>query len=84
MSIQQLANDAAREIVTYLDCSTEKSADVSRIVEKALVETMKDTQARCIDVVSVCCSADRDLAHKISDELQRKQKALVANLSSMR
>jgi hypothetical protein len=49
-----------------------------------LVGVAKETQARCLDVVQICCSLDKDLAHKISDELVRKQAALIANLSSMR
>ena len=37
----------------------------------------------CVDTIKGCCS-DADLAHKIAREIDQKEKALVANLSSMR
>ncbi|MEK9754551.1 MAG: hypothetical protein VW338_15260 [Rhodospirillaceae bacterium] len=84
MPIDKLAKDTAGEILATLGAGPDKSAEVTRTIEKALVGVAKETQVRCLDVVQVCCSADKDLAHKISDELVRKQAALIANLSSMR
>jgi len=84
MSIKQVADDTAKEILTSLGADVEKSGDVSRIVEKALLVVLREARAGCVDVVKVCCSADQDLAHKIADELRHKEQALIANLSSLR
>ena len=84
MSIRKLADDSAREILTSLGGNIDKSGDVAQIVEKALITVMRDTRAGCVDVVNLCCSADQDLAHKISEELRQKEKALIASLSSLR
>lgn len=84
MPIQKLADDVTTEILAALGTGADKSAQIARIVERALVSVAKETQARCVDVVQVYCSADKDLAHKIADEMARNQLALIANLSSMR
>jgi len=84
MPIDKLAAEAANEIISALGGDAAKAADVSRIVEKALVAAMRDTHSSYVNVVNHCCGADQDLAHKIADELKHKQDALVANLSSMR
>lgn len=84
MTVRQIADDVALEVITSLGGNADKTEDVSRIVEKALLSVMRDTQSGCVDVVNVCCSADQDLAHKISDEIQKKKIALIANLSSLR
>lgn len=84
MSIRQLADGATQEILTCLGQDAQKSDDVSRIVEQALAEAVRQTQDGCLEVVNVCCSADQDLAHKIADEVRKKEHALIANLSSLR
>ena len=84
MSIKQLADDTAQEILTSLGSDVDKSDDISRIVQKALLTVMHETREGYVDVVKVCCSPDLDLAHKIADELRRKEIALIANLSSLR
>ncbi len=84
MAIQQLASGATKEILAAIGGGDDKSAEISRIVEKALVSAIRETQSKCLDAVTVCCSPDNDLAHKISSELKRQQSALIANLSSMR
>ena len=84
MSISELADSAAKEIVTSLGGGEDDTKNASQIIEKALISVMKDMRSQYVDVVNVCCSADQDLAHKISRELQNKETALIANLSSMR
>jgi len=84
MSIKQMADDTAAEILASLGGDGAKSGDVSRIVENALLAVLREARAGCTDVVRVCCSADEDLAHKIADELRHKEQALIANLSSLR
>ena len=84
MSIKQLADNTAKEILKSLNSNVNKSDDVALIVEKALLTVLREAREGCADVVNVCCSPDRDLAHKIADELRLKEKALIANLSSLR
>lgn len=84
MSIKQLADDTAKEISNSLNCGNDKSDDISRIVEKALFAVLKEVQTECVNVVNICCNPDQDLAHKIARELRLKEKALIANLSSLR
>lgn len=84
MSIRQLADDTAKEILKSMGSDVGKSGDVSPIVEKALMTVLRETRSSCTDAVNTCCSADQDLAHKISNEIRQKETALIANLSSMR
>ncbi len=84
MSIKQLADDTTKEILKFLTCEDDKLDDVSRIVEKALLTVLCEMHTRYVDVVNICCSPDQDLAHKIAKELRLKEKALIANLSSLR
>jgi hypothetical protein len=82
MPIKELADGAAKDILAALGADAAKSAEVSKIVEKTLIAGMLEVRERCVDVVESCCSDD--LAHQISKEIERKEKALVANLSSLR
>ena len=84
MSIRQLADDAATEILASLGEDADNSKDISQIVEKALLVVMRDMRRGSVDVVNMCCSPDQDLAHKIADELHHKEQALITNLSSLR
>lgn len=84
MSVHQLADGATQEILKCLGQDAQKSEEVSRIVEKVLAEAVRQTQAGCLEVVNVCCSADQDLAHKIAEEVRKKEHALIVNLSSLR
>jgi hypothetical protein len=83
MVIKQLAENATADIVAAIGADGSQSAEISGIVEKALIEAVLDVRARCVDTIKGCCS-DADLAHKIAREIDQKEKALVANLSSMR
>tara|TARA_R110000803_G_scaffold43745_1_gene93121 strand:+ start:241 stop:540 length:300 start_codon:yes stop_codon:yes gene_type:complete len=84
MSIKKLADNTAKEILKSLGNDADKSDDIALIVEKALLAVLREAREGCVDVVNICCSPDRDLAHKIADELRLKEKALIANLSSLR
>lgn len=84
MSIQQLADRTAREILASMQAPDIKLETVSRIVEKAVLTTMAETRSGCVDVVHQCCRPDQDLAHKISQRIRQREQALIANLSSLR
>lgn len=84
MSLHELADDTARHVLEKLGHGTDRLAEVSQIIETALEQSIRSTNERCIEAVNICCSADQDLAHKIAEELRRKETALIANLSSLR
>ncbi|MBO6520530.1 MAG: hypothetical protein JJ900_08710 [Rhodospirillales bacterium] len=84
MSLHELADDTARDVLEKLGHGTDQLADVSQIIEAALEKSIRSTKEGCIDAVNICCSADQDLAHKIAEQLRLKERALIANLSSLR
>ncbi len=53
-------------------------------IERAIIDSFRDGAVRSAKVAKDYCAADRDLAHKVADEIQRANAALIANLSSMR
>lgn len=67
-----------------LSPSDDQTKEVSAIIEQALVDAVGEANQRCSQLAKACCSADRDLAHKIADQIERSHQALVANLSSLR
>lgn len=84
MSVKELADSKSQEIVDLLGADAAKTAEVSRIIEGALLDVMRTTRESFVQSVNICCSADQDLAHKIAEDMHRKEVALVANLNSMR
>ncbi len=62
----------------------EQAKAVADVIERAIIDSYRDAAARCAKVASECCSADRDLAHKVADQIERANTALIANLSSLR
>lgn len=86
MSFRTRSEDTAKAIFGALSVepSDAQSKEIVAIVERAVVETAVEANRNCTSVAHQCCSADRDLAHKIADEIDRAHKALIANLSAMR
>jgi aspartate-semialdehyde dehydrogenase len=86
MNFKTRAADIARKVSQLLDTtpSANTQNQVAELIERALMDAALDNSEECAKVAMVCCSADRDLAHKIAEEIRRKNVALIANLSSMR
>ena len=57
---------------------------VKSVIQEAVIKAVLETRSTCVDVAKECCSADRDLAHKVAEEIRLANTALIANLSSMR
>ncbi|MDJ0942885.1 MAG: hypothetical protein QNJ30_05455 [Kiloniellales bacterium] len=57
---------------------------VTSIIEAAMRDAVEAASAESRKVVSACCDADQDMAHKISAEIKRANTALVANLQGLR
>lgn len=86
MTIASRAEKAAKAVLEALQfgATPGQSKQVARIIEQAMIESYRDAAERCARVAVGCCEEDRDLAHKIADEIRRANTALIANLSSLR
>ncbi|MDX1487903.1 MAG: hypothetical protein R3268_06870 [Acidiferrobacterales bacterium] len=86
MNFRERAEGTAKAVlgIVEVEASTEQKKLVAATIEKALINAVLEGADEDAKVAMKCCSADRDLAHKIADEIERKKAALIANLSSMR
>ena len=86
MKLKEHAEKAAENVLAILGASPDEqqSKDISAAIEKAVIAAVLDEASRCATVAKDCCSADRDMAHKIESEIRRTNDVLIANLSSMR
>ncbi len=86
MTFRERAEDAAKAVFDVMQASPTdgQTKQVVDAVEQAIVEAVLDEQQRCVHVAMDCCSADRDLAHKLGEEIRRSEVALIANLSALR
>jgi hypothetical protein len=86
MSFAELAKDAAKEIVGVLEASPneEQISRVKKAIERVVIEAVLEEQRRCAHAAIECCSADKDMAHKIGEEIRRSEVGLIANLSALR
>ncbi|MFQ5764232.1 MAG: hypothetical protein ACE5GT_04835 [Rhodospirillales bacterium] len=86
MTISNYAEAAVAAITETLGVtpSADQAKALDRTVQDAIIRAVLDERGRCAKVATNVCSADRDLAHKISDQIRRGEAALIANLSSLR
>ncbi len=86
MEFRERAQEAAKDLFGILQAapSAELETQVVKVIEQTMIDTLLEEGERCTKVAMQCCSADKDLAHKISERIQQTQAALIANLSSMR
>ncbi len=86
MSFREQADKAAQAVAEAYGAAVtpEQAKAAADVIERAIVESYRDAAARCAKVASECCAEDRDLAHKVADQIKRANTALIANLSSLR
>ena len=87
MALDKTAQKAAKKIDSALsdyDLSDEQKLQILKIIEKSIIKTVEETSDMHREATAICCGPEADLAHKISEEAERKKKALIANLSAMR
>lgn len=86
MSITSHTETAVNKIAEALGAmpSEDQAKDINRIIQQAIINAVLEEGSRCATVAATVCSPDKDLAHKIADEIRLNEKALIANLSSMR
>ncbi len=83
MSFREQAVQAVAEALGATP-TPEQAKAAAEVIERAIIDSFRDGAVRSAKVAKDCCAADRDLAHKIADEIHRANTALIANLSSMR
>jgi hypothetical protein len=87
MSVQETVDIATNAIMKTLSkhqLSDAEREEVSRIVSKLLVKTVKKTTHNQVETAVNCCGPEKDLAHQLSEEMHRKKNLLISNLMAMR
>ncbi len=86
MNISENANSTAQAVCALLGVEPDKAqiSEVTRLIERSLISALLSESERHTHLVMSCCSADLDMAHKLTNEIRASTNALVANLSSMR
>lgn len=84
--LRKRAEETARSLFETIQfgASPGQSRQAVDLIEEAMLDAYRDCAERCAQVALDCTSEDRDLAHKIADEIRRANTALIANLSSLR
>ena len=86
MTFRTQAEQTARAVVDTLDAapSDAQSKRIADLIERAIIDSYRDAAGHCATVARESCGADKDLGHKVADEIRRANIALIANLSSLR
>jgi hypothetical protein len=87
MSVQSSIEDTTTAIMNALSrhkLSDAERNEVTRIVSKLLVKTVKKTTRNQIETALNCCGPERDLAHQLSEEMHRRKNLLISNLMALR
>ena len=87
MSVQSSIDETVAGIEKALSrhqLSAAERDEVSRIVSKLLVKTVKRTTRNQIETALNCCGPEKDLAHQLAEEMHRKKNLLISNLMALR
>ncbi len=86
MTLRKRAERIAGEILAALGIAGDnaRTEAIARIVEQAIIDVVLEERERCAGVVLALGTPDEDKAHKIAEEIERAEGALVANLSALR
>ena len=83
-SLRDRAKDATKEIQDILGVSADSHPkEVAGAIEQTITKALLEERSRCA-VVAANFIDDRDKAHLLSEEINRINTALVANLSALR
>ena len=87
MSVQEsvdIATEAIMESLSGHELSDAEKEQISRIIGKALVKTVKKTTHNQVETAVNCCGPEQDLAHQLAEEMHRKKNLLISNLMALR
>ena len=86
MSVQEsvdIATNAITRALSEHDLSDAERQEISRIVGKVLVKTVKKTTHNQVETAANCCGPEKDLAAQLAEEMHRKKNLLISNLKSL-
>jgi hypothetical protein len=79
------ADKAALNIADKLAALSEaQQQEVRKIVEEAIIASVRETVQECRDAATTCCARDSSMTKQIQEEIKRTETALIANLSALR
>lgn len=86
MSLNKLSAEtiAALSEAMAVEFSESEKHKISEIIQKALVKSIEEATKTHQKAAVICCGPEADLAHKFAEEMDRANKALVANLMALR
>jgi hypothetical protein len=86
MSIHKKAEKAVQQLENLLaeTWTKDQEKEARKIIEDAMVGGIKEACSVSKQVVTECCSADQDMAHKLNEKIKLAREALIANLNSLR
>jgi len=86
MKLKPMADDAVRRIERAVSSplTEQDTAEISKIIADTLAKVVSQTSRHHTEAAVICCGPEADIAHKIAEEAERAQQALIANLVAMR
>ncbi len=86
MSIHELSDNTVRDLAEAfaLDLNEQQLAKASAVIERMLVQTIQTTSKACQEAAASCYAPESEVSSKVSEEIERAESALIANLSSLR
>lgn len=87
MSVESSIHETTDAIVAALsthDLSDAERQQIEQAVSQLLVKTVEKTTKNAISTTANCCGPEKDLAHQIQEEINRKTELLISNLKAMR
>jgi hypothetical protein len=84
--LNTIAAEATQSVSNILDnpLREDQAEKVATIIEETVTKAVLEGLHRAIDTCHQLPAAEQDLAHKIADEIRRKNIAVITNLTGMR
>jgi hypothetical protein len=84
-SLRERAESATKEVQEILGVSADTHPkEIADALEKTITMALLEERNRCAQVAANCYGEDQDKAHKVAEEVNRINTALIANLSALR
>ena len=86
MSLEKISKETAFALENAIsaDFSKDERDKISQILKGALIKSVEQATKSHQEATVICCGPEADLAHKIAEEMNLANKALIANLTAMR
>ncbi|MCP5037533.1 MAG: hypothetical protein GY945_08035 [Rhodobacteraceae bacterium] len=86
MNLEKLSDRVTQELDAILsaDLPAAEREAILDIVRRAMLDSASRTHREMKETAVVCCGPEADLAHKIKEQMDLKNKVLISNLMAMR